>query len=185
MQFHLHTKTLLSAILLSLHYCSGHIFECHRHIDEIPACISKLFFQGFQCIEKTTMVQKQFFVGHPLKSQQIPIFSHCSVHWRICHSSNFWTIPVWDHQNNRCFIAVPTKYCDQLSQRQLTSLTGGRAYHHRLHQECLNTLLWQPFHWNDDDGKLIGGWGEDLNYLNSSWLRWEQAFLRAWTKQAD
>ena len=122
MQFHQHTKTLLSAILLSLHYCSGHIFECHRHIDEIPACISKLFFQGFQCIEKTTMVQKQFFVGHPLKSQQIPIFSHCSVHWRICHSSNFWTIPVWNHQNNRCFIAVSTKYCDQLSQRQLTSL---------------------------------------------------------------
>ena len=59
MRFHLHLQTLLSAILLCLHYCSGHIFECHRHIDGIPVCISKLFFQGFRYIEKITMVQEQ------------------------------------------------------------------------------------------------------------------------------
>ena len=109
MRFHLHTQTLLSAILLCLHYCSGHIFECHRHIDEIPACFSNLFFQGLQCIEKTTIVQEQILVGHPLKSQQILILSHCSVHWRICHSINFRTIPVWDHRNHMCFLSVLTK----------------------------------------------------------------------------
>ena len=133
------------------------------------------------------MVKKQILVSHPLKSQQNPNLSHCSVHWGIFHSSSSWTILVWDRQIHMCFLAVSTKYCNQLGQRQLTCRTvgGRRGYHHQLHQERLNTLSWQPFLWNDDDGKLISWWGENLVYLKSSWLCWEQAFLRVWTEQAD
>ena len=74
MRFHLHTQTLSSAILLCLIHCSGLIFDCHQHLDEIPSCLSKLFLQALQFIEQTKMVQKQILVEHLLKSQKKMIF---------------------------------------------------------------------------------------------------------------